>query len=240
MNKKTNTSTLVLILAVLITSCTNRITPETNNKPSHTAAPISTPRGTGSPEADPLKVSFVSDHEGNQYQTKQIGAQTWVTENLRVSTHPDGTQLVYFSVDTISQSNGNPEFLYNYTAVKDTDPCQGISPGHWVLPTQADWQVLINFLGGTEVAGEKMKFPEMWDEDPTSVSEQIGFNAVPAGMVDFTQVFQWQNKSAVFMSSSASQRGVVYYFIEKNSSKINEGNFHPDDAVSIRCLPQEE
>jgi len=44
--------------------------------------------------------------------------------------------------------------MMQYTTTEGT---QGICPGGWHLPTDAEWSGLISFLTGQSVAGGKMK-----------------------------------------------------------------------------------
>ena len=44
--------------------------------------------------------------------------------------------------------------LYNWYAVHDS---RNIAPDGWHVPTDAEWQTLVDFLGGNTLAGGKMK-----------------------------------------------------------------------------------
>jgi uncharacterized protein (TIGR02145 family) len=113
----------------------------------------------------------IKDIDGNLYSFDSIGNQVWMTENLRVTHFNDGTPIYKVSnkfdwneSDTYSwcyfedNSTYNLKFgkLYNgYVINTDLNVC----PVGWRLPSVADWQILIHFLGGDSIAGYKMKSP---------------------------------------------------------------------------------
>lgn len=81
--------------------------------------------------------------------------------------------------------------LYNYSAVFGDDKVKGIAPEGWHIPSKEEWQKLADYLGGSTVAGGKMKSSTVWGESSSDYSNESGFNALPAGMYDFTEVYQW-------------------------------------------------
>ena len=112
-------------------------------------------------------------------QTVTIGTQVWTTKNLDVATFRNG--------DAIPQAKTNKEWiaagknkqpawcycdndpkngtkygkLYNWYAVNDA---RGLAPMGWHVPTDQEWTVLSTFLGGEDVAGEKMKSSSGWND----------------------------------------------------------------------------
>jgi uncharacterized protein (TIGR02145 family) len=63
--------------------------------------------------------------------------------------------------------------LYNYYVV--TDP-RGLCPTGWHVPSVNEWSTLIEFLGGKNVAGSKLKSTNGWTKNGTNSS---GFTALP-------------------------------------------------------------
>lgn len=49
--------------------------------------------------------------------------------------------------------------LYNWYVVETGNIC----PQGWRVPTDADWADLADFLGGSDVAGGKLKSTQLWD-----------------------------------------------------------------------------
>ncbi len=162
------------------------------------------------------QVSFITnvlaaDIDGNVYKTVIIGEQEWMTENLRVSrysngdpipadpTDPEwqksgearlGSQTVYqheelqglYSKDEVLDAYGA---LYNWYAVNDE---RGLCPTGWRVPDNDDWKDLVDYLGGPETAGGKLKSTATapashprWDNPNTDATNESGFTALPGG-----------------------------------------------------------
>ncbi|NOQ26823.1 MAG: hypothetical protein GQ564_15795 [Bacteroidales bacterium] len=68
------------------------------------------------------------------------------------------------------------------------------------------------------------------------ICNEIKFNALPSGMHDSTDISQWIGKTACFSSSTKTERGQVYFYIENSSEELKIGHFHPDDSVSVLCI----
>jgi uncharacterized protein (TIGR02145 family) len=141
----------------------------------------------------------VSDADGNVYKTVTIGTQVWMAENLRV-THlnnganiaptPNGTawsQLTnpgysWYSNDSISYS-GNYGAMYNWYAVNSGK----LSPVGWHVPTLAEWETLVSYLGGSTEAFNKLEETGSthW-LTASSRTNSTGFTALPGGYRDYT------------------------------------------------------
>jgi uncharacterized protein (TIGR02145 family) len=107
-------------------------------------------------------------HDGYDYSTVQIGEQCWFSENCRylpeVSPPSEGSETSpfyyvygYEGTDvTAAKSTENYAtygVLYNWPAVMT----EGICPNGWHIPSDEEFTVLTDFLGGVDVAGGKMK-----------------------------------------------------------------------------------
>lgn len=138
---------------------------------------------------------YVVDIDGNRYNTVKIGNQVWMAENLKTTRYNDGTKIplvtdsaswaslttgafCYYKNDSVTY-NTTYGALYNWYAVNTAK----LAPTGWHVPTDAEWTILTNYLGGISVAGGKLK--EMgtthWISPNTGATNQTGFNAVPAG-----------------------------------------------------------
>ncbi len=140
----------------------------------------------------------------NSVPSVQIGSQIWSSKNLDVTTYRDGTPIpqvtdptqwanlttgawCYYNNDPANEAVYGK--LYNWYAVAgihDNDPNTPnkiLAPLGWHVPTDAEWTILTNFLGGENIAGGKMKVPGNYywfNNDPDS-SNISGFNALPGG-----------------------------------------------------------
>jgi len=135
--------------------------------------------------------STVTDKDGNVYHTVAIGTQVWMIENLKTTKFNDGSSIPLVT-DKIAWFNLNtPGYCwYNNDAVANKNTYGALynwytvntgklAPAGWHIPTLADWDILITFLGGDQVAGGKIKSGTGWDNG--SGSNSSGFTAYPAG-----------------------------------------------------------
>ena len=67
--------------------------------------------------------------------------------------------------------------LYNWYTVNDS---RGLAPDGWHIPSQDEWSLLIQFLGGHEKAGLKLKSATDWKDNKNGTNES-GFNGLPCG-----------------------------------------------------------
>jgi len=190
----------------------------------------------------------VNDFDGNTYTTIKIGNQIWMAENLRSTHYSDGTPVQSFCYNDDVENMATYGRLYNYSAVmkgaasSNSNPSnvQGIAPNGWHIPSKAEWQQLAKYLGGLSVASGKMKEigTTHWLDPNIGATNECLFNALPAGMHDFTNIFQWFGDHCVFASSTAnpSESGVYAIMLKTNDAVMVIGNFHPVDAVSVRCV----
>jgi len=152
-------------------------------------------------------VGQVVDIDENIYNTVVIGKQVWLKENMKVTRYNNGDpiQLVtdtiawtslttpaycnYANNENIAQEFGR---LYNFYTIIDN---RKLCPSGWHVPNDAEWDTLSVFLGGTIVAGGKLKEPgtKYWNSpnvmsiDTTNGDfseipvDESGFSALPAG-----------------------------------------------------------
>ncbi|MCP4121456.1 MAG: hypothetical protein GY751_06850 [Bacteroidetes bacterium] len=58
-----------------------------------------------------------------------------------------------------------------------------VAPGGWHLPYDVEWSLLINYLGGNDEAGGKMKEAgsAYWNSLNMGATNESGFTAIPGG-----------------------------------------------------------
>ena len=149
----------------------------------------------------------ITDIDGNVYNTVLIGDQCWMQENLKVTHYPNGDEIPNVTEDdawgALADNNTDDAYcyydnninsdygaLYTYAAAiaddwqRDNASDQGICPDGWHLPTDAEWNVLSDFLGGDDLAGGKMKETgtSHWSSPNTGATNECGFTALPGGL----------------------------------------------------------
>ena len=132
-------------------------------------------------------VSTTSTNQVTQtgpFKSVKIGTQTWMTENLNVSTFRNGDPIPEAKTEEEWESahiNDQPAWcyydnnpangtkygkLYNWHAVIDS---RGLTPEGWHVPSDAEWTALESNLG--DDAGNKMKSKSGWRNYKTGGSK---------------------------------------------------------------------
>lgn len=168
--------------------------------------------------------------DGQTYNTVFIGDKIWMAENLNYYTSSGSW---YYDNDSVSHSE-------TYGRLYDWETAQTICPLRWHLPNDTDWQELIDYLGGNEVAGGKIKEPgyDHWDPPNTDASNTSGFTALPSGQKDFEgESFKQLGRFCSFWSSSEETSDVGIAFVAAyNTANIFNDDAHKNYAFSIRCF----
>lgn len=211
------------------------------------------------PEADNSEIIFnskltygtVSDTEGNVYKTIVIGNQTWMAENLRTTRFRNGDSIP--TTKTLSQdisSEVSPVYQWSlgntkvngrlYTWFVATD-ARNICPIGWHIPTDAEWTILIDYLGGENVAGDKLREIGTVHWIPLSnngsATNESGFTALPAGSKDITCVYNPNSNVCVWWGSTSNKpdSGVTRN-VSGNYSYVTYINGNKTNGYSIRCV----
>ncbi len=192
----------------------------------------------------------VVDADGNVYHTIKIGSQTWMVENLKTTKYNDGTAIGGLSgyhsttpgYSTYANNSSNKDtygLLYNWYAVNTGK----LAPEGWRVPSQADWQALLDYLGGEEAAGGILKEAGTthW-ESPNTDAMDWGFAALPGGTRDGSAaIFRtlrsrgwWWTSTPATQDYNAYTMGLVSWM---GSAYIGEG--YKSDAFSVRCIKNE-
>ena len=197
----------------------------------------------------------ITDAENNTYKTVTIGTQQWMAENLKVSKYSDGTDIpnepdnakwsqlrtgawAFYGND--ATNNAKYGKLYNWYALSKTaNGNKNVCPTGWHVPTDTEWTVLTDYLGGANVAGGKMK--EMgttsWNSSNTDATNLSLFSALPGGYryrnggyTDVSGSGNWWSSTGD-ISDSDWGRGLGSW--DGSARRIT---FYKQYGLSVRCL----
>jgi uncharacterized protein (TIGR02145 family) len=192
----------------------------------------------------------VTDIDGNAYATIQIGTQVWMAENLRTSRYQNGDTIP--NVQDSSQWNNlttgawchydnNPKLerpygkLYNWYTVSDP---RKVCPTGWHVPTDAEWAVVIDYLGGEDVAGLAMKSKgrRYWEANEGTTNAS-GFSALPGGCRNYVGGFVLREISGSIWAVTESDPSNAFNY---SPSCITDGMHRDTDGKTlgnaVRCL----
>lgn len=168
----------------------------------------------------------------------------WMMENLSVSRFRNG--------DPIPEAKSNEEWiqanlnrqpawchynnnpandkkygkLYNWYAVSDP---RRLAPINFKIPDNDEWNQTIDFFGGKDKAGVKMKSQDGWN----------GFSAIPAGKRNSDGSFELAEKSCFWWGyigerGYKSSRSPFFISLDANN-RINFVNGNKGEGFSVRC-----
>jgi uncharacterized protein (TIGR02145 family) len=125
---------------------------------------------------------------------------------------------------------------YGATCETDAGAVQGICPDGWHLPSRAEWNTLIAFVGGKDVAGRRLRSISGW-YDNANGDDGYGFSALPSGIRHGNGGFDNVGQNANFWSSSesspdSSSQMYMYYTVRSAGPVDNAKN----KAFSVRCV----
>lgn len=164
---------------------------------------------TGIAWPDPYEIKFnngrtygeILDYDGNKYKTIEIGSQTWMAENLRTTKYKDGTIIP--NVTNLSEwsllTDGAYCWYNNDTYFKDIYGLMyngyaalsgNVCPTGWHVPELSEYITLVDYLGGKEIAGGKLKETGTthWLPQNDGATNESGFTALPGG--EFTDPYE--------------------------------------------------
>jgi len=197
------------------------------------------------------ETGIVTDIEGNVYNTVTIGTQTWMAENLKTTKYNDGTAIplvtnstewgnlttpgyCWYNNDEASYKNTYGA-LYNWHTVNTGKLC----PTDWHVPADAEWTTLVNYLGGSNVAGAKMKETGTthWVTPNTGATNESGFTALPDGNRYFYGTFYDIGYIGYWWSSTEYSATSAYcWTLGYGSAYIYRHYYSKELGLSVRCV----
>jgi uncharacterized protein (TIGR02145 family) len=194
----------------------------------------------------------ISDADNNTYNIIKISDQVWMTENLKTTKYNDGTNIPLVTDNTAWANLDAPGYcwynndsssyaqiygaLYNWLTVEAGKLC----PTGWHVPTDAEWTTLTDYVGGTSVAGGKLKETGIthWKSPNTGATNETGFTALPGGYRNYYEgafnsignIGVWWSKSE-YNTDSAWGRRMRY-----NYSDVSKAGYDKAMGFSVRCV----
>jgi len=194
----------------------------------------------------------------NRYPSVTIGTQEWMAINLATTKYRNGDPIPNIT-DDLTWSGLNTGayclyrndstylvtygLLYNWYAVNDT---RNIAPEGWHVPTDDEWAILINYLGGEAVAADKLKeagFSHWYLDGSCSTfsTNETGFTALPGGIRTKndpnTWYFAYIGQAGYWWSSiDASPTGALDRGMARFNGLVTRNEVDKKLGLSIRCI----
>jgi uncharacterized protein (TIGR02145 family) len=196
-------------------------------------------------------ITLIADIDGNLYHRVKIGNQVWMAENLKVTHYRnrdkiEGGDSFYYDYRNDPSNSTIYGRLYTWPAIMDE---RKITPLGWHVPTLEEWNNLIQFLGGENVAGGKLKEKgySHWQSPNTGATNESGFTALPAGGFSAwagESPFEYLGYRCYFWSSTGIYDSIIHTFrvssirmtYNQNNTTIDIGPVNEPILRSVRCI----
>ena len=194
--------------------------------------------------------TLLDSRNGQKYAMILIGDQCWLAKNLNIGTLIPG-------VTNPIEDSEIEKYCYNDSEVNcttygglyqwdeamgyvTTEGAQGICPEEWHIPSDTDWDELVNFLGGNDVAGGKLKETGFvhWLSPNTEATNSTGFTALPGGDRHYTiGSFSDLGTHVYFWSTTENGEPEVWRrMINKGWGGVDRDTYYKTYGFSVRCL----
>lgn len=181
----------------------------------------------------------------------KIGNQIWMKKNLDVETFRNGDAILHAKTDAEwvrAGDQGRPAWcyyenvelhgekygkLYNWFAVNDP---RGLAPKGWHVPSDKEWDKLVEYLGGEAVAGERMKTIHGWEENGNG-TDQVGFSGLPGGYRAYGGTFDSIGDYGDWWSHTDGGEGSAWFrSLSYGGGDVYKGFSPKESGFSVRCL----
>ena len=208
-------------------------------------------------------------YQGYDYATVLIGDQCWFADNLRSENYENGDAIPSNLSDsewssTTSTTSGalavygedagcenySPDIdacdpaqslneygrLYNWYAVNDA---RCLCPSGWHVPTDGEWTVMTDFLGGQSIAGGQMKTDYGWYNGDNGTNSS-GFSGLPGGYRSSNGAFYNAGSNGVWWSFSPHGSNAWTRVLYDNLELVLRSSNLPRNGFSVRCVRDAE
>lgn len=194
----------------------------------------------------------ITDYDNNVYETVKIGSQLWMAKNLRTTHYLNGDLIGTTSPSTLDISGeSSPRYqwayngdennvsaygrLYTWYAVTDS---RKVCPSGWHVSTDTEWTTLINYLGGGDVAGGKLKETgtSHWQSPNAGATNESCFTALPGGTRSMDGTFYYIRESTYWWSSTEFNTNEAWARYNNIDDYVGRYQFNKLYGNSVRCV----
>ena len=176
--------------------------------------------------------TFTDSRDGQTYRILKLGKQVWFGENLN-----------YSGEDAVGYCHENdPEKCEIYGKLYRWNDAMKACPEGWHLPGLLEWIDLINYVGGQEMAGVKLKSKTYWyiqeEFAQYAGTDDYGFSILPGSFMSEEGSFGSTARLAAHLWTSTEEtdtRSNDVFLMHSMGKVVLEGSPR-DIGMSVRCL----
>ncbi len=116
---------------------------------------------------------------------------------------------------------------------------QGVCPNGWHLPSNAEWQELITHIGGSNVAGGKLKSTSTshWASPNIGATNESGFSAVASGWLGTSSGFWYLSYGVSYWTSTKEDAINIYtYALDYDYTETFNPTLGINNKLTVRCI----
>ena len=206
-------------------------------------------------------VPTLTDYDGNEYNTVQIGQQCWMKENLKAIHYANGDSIAYLYPHNTQATVANYGLLYNWSAVmhgansSSANPSyvQGICPTGWHVPSKSEWDQLITYVSsqpayrcdnGSTYISKSLASNNGWANANStcctgysqSTNDATGFSGMPAGFWYNNSYNDFGNIACWWTATQYNDNYAYRYRIHYNSQEMQSTDTYKTYCYSVRCV----
>jgi uncharacterized protein (TIGR02145 family) len=160
------------------------------------------------------------------YKIIQIGNQVWMAENLKKPTN--GNSWCYDNKKENCEKYG---YLYTWTSA--VNAC----PSGWKLPSEKDWNELIDVLGGDNIAGGKLKALTEWNSPNKDATNESNFCSIPSGYrMDNDTYHFWGRSSFYWIADELDSENGKYISLSNTHGRVIRNHSMKNYGFAVRCI----
>ncbi len=186
--------------------------------------------------------TLVDTRDNKRYKTVCIGNQVWMAEDLKYNAPGS------YCYDNNTANCNSYGRLYSWTTSMNGDSAsssvpsgvRGICPTGWHIPSKAEWDVLVTYLGGINVAGGALRETTGWDAPNVGATNSANFDAKPTGYYNTTIFSSLGSQVSWWTSTYNTFTPGYYYYVTTGSYYASISTIYSAEPNSLytscRCV----
>jgi len=204
---------------------------------------------------------FIDTRNSKTYNTVLINTQCWMKENINIGTKINASfdqtnngvleKYCYNDLESNCDIYGGSyqwgEAVQYYNGATNsttwypypTGNIQGICPLGWHLPMDGEWANLEIYLGGSSIAGGKMKETGTthWASPNTGATNSSGFNGLPGGFRSIYATWEALSTGGYFWTATESSTTDSWsHFLQHNNANSQRVSYGKIYGWYVRCI----
>jgi len=167
--------------------------------------------------------TFTDTRDGKTYKIAKIYDRVWQAENLN-----------YDAKGSWCYGN-NPANCKKYGKLYDWKTAVEVCPKGWHLPSNKEWDTLMDFAGDKRVAGSVLKASSGWENNRNGMDD-YGFAALPGGERGINGNFLLVGHVGGWWSSTMYSVSDAYVYGMSGKVSVFYDNYDKRFLFSVRCV----